>query len=82
MGHPSVRFRGCKVREAVALTPKLKCAQNPLGVLKTVLSCSPRGFDSTGLSEPVNLLAYLRVFQNMLRLLCQGCAFRIIGLQC
>ena len=59
MGHPSVRFRGCKVREAVALTPKLKCAQNPLGVLKTVLSCSPRGFDSTGLSEPVNLLAYL-----------------------
>ena len=40
----SVKLRGCKVQEAVAMAPRLKCAQNPLGTFRTVSGLQPRVF--------------------------------------
>ena len=81
MCNSSVRFRACKVQEAVALTPKLKCAKNPLGFLKTVSELQPQRFSFNRSEWACESACVSTVFQNMLRLLCQGCAFRIIVLQ-
>ena len=63
------------------MVPKLKYTQNSLGIIKTLSELQPQRFRFNKSEWACESTCISNSLQNVLRMLCQDCALRTIGLQ-